>query len=69
VPDFSQGLGAIFQPVHTMTGIIAQELGEVENGGIHYRALFMVGIILFLFSLLVNYLAQKIVNKYRISIG
>jgi phosphate transport system permease protein len=69
VPDFSQGLGAIFQPVHTMTGIIAQELGEVENGSIHYRALFMVGIILFLFSLLVNYLAQKIVNKYRISIG
>ena len=43
IPDFTQGLGAIFQPVHTMTGIIAQEMGEVVRGSIHYRALFMVG--------------------------
>jgi phosphate transport system permease protein len=52
-----------------MTGIIAQEMGEVAQGSIHYRALFMVGIILFLASLLINYLAQIIVRKYRISIG
>ena len=32
IPDFTQGLGAIFQPVHTMTGIIAQEMGEVVRG-------------------------------------
>ncbi|MEK0444930.1 MAG: hypothetical protein RLZZ399_251 [Verrucomicrobiota bacterium] len=69
IPDFTQGLGAIFQPVHTMTGIIAQEMGEVPNGSIHYRALFMVGIVLFLISLGINYLAQKIVRRYRISIG
>src|SRR5437588_693014 len=42
IPDFTQGLGAFFQPVHTMTGIIAQEMGEVVRGSIHYRALFMV---------------------------
>ncbi|HEY2615274.1 MAG TPA: phosphate ABC transporter permease subunit PstC, partial [Chthoniobacterales bacterium] len=47
IPDFSQGLGAIFQPVHTMTGIIAQEMGEVVRGSTHYRALFMVGLVLF----------------------
>src|SRR5438105_4629424 len=29
IPDFTQALGAFFQPVHTMTGIIAQEMGEV----------------------------------------
>jgi phosphate transport system permease protein len=52
-----------------MTGIIAQELGEVVNGSIHYRALFMVGMVLFLLSLLINYLAQKIVLKYQISRG
>lgn len=69
IPDFTAGLGAIFQPVHTMTGIIAQEMGEVVRHSIHYRALFMVGVVLFLISLLVNWLAQKIVRRYRISIG
>jgi phosphate transport system permease protein len=57
------------QPVHTMTGIIAQEMGEVVRGSIHYRALFVVGIVLFFIALLINFLAQKIVGKYRISIG
>jgi len=52
-----------------MTGIIAQEMGEVVRGSIHYRALFVVGLVLFLLSLIINYAAQKIVRKYRISIG
>lgn len=69
VPDFTKGLGAFFEPVHTMTGIIAQEMGEVEAGGIHYRALFMVAIFLFLLALVINYFAQKIVAKFKISIG
>ena len=43
-----------FEPVHTMTGIIAQEMGEVVPGSVHYRALFMVGIMLFFISLLIN---------------
>jgi len=65
-PDLSLGVGVIFQPVHTMTGIIAQEMGEVVRDSIHYRALFMIGVVLFLISLLVNFLAQKIVRRYRI---
>jgi len=69
IPDFSEGLAVITQPVHTMTGIIAQEMGEVVRGSIHYRALFVVGIVLFFLSLGINYLAQKIVRRYRISIG
>jgi len=69
IPDFTQGLGAFFQPVHTMTGIIAQEMGEVVPGSIHYRALFMVGVVLFVLALGINYLAQRIVQRYRISIG
>ena len=69
IPNFTEGLGVLYQPVHTMTGIIAQEMGEVAQGSIHYRALFMVGIILFLLSLLINYIAQLVVRKYRISIG
>ncbi len=69
IPDFTQGVGAFFQPVHTMTGIIAQEMGEVVRGSIHYRALFMVGLVLFAITLAINYSAQKIVQRYRMSIG
>lgn len=69
IPDFTEGLGVFFQPVHTMTGIVAQEMGEVVNGSIHYRALFVVGIVLFFLSLLVNYFSQMIVRKYKISNG
>jgi phosphate transport system permease protein len=69
IPDFTQGLGAFFQPVHTMTGIVAQELGEVPNGTIPYRALFMVGLLLFLLSLLINWLAQVAVRRFKVSIG
>ena len=69
IPDFTQGLGAFFQPVHTMTGIIAQEMGEVVRGSIHYRALFMVGLVLFAMTLAINYLAQRLVARYRMSIG
>ncbi len=69
IPDFSAGFAAFTQPVHTMTGIIAQEMGEVVQGGIHYRALFVVGMLLFFIALVINYLAQKIVQRYRISIG
>ncbi len=69
IPDFSAGLGVVTQPVHTMTGIIAQEMGEVVPGSIHYRALFVVGLLLFFIALGLNFLAQKIVRKYKISIG
>jgi phosphate transport system permease protein len=65
IPDFSEGIGIFFQPVHTMTGIIAQEMGEVVQGSVHYRALFMVGIVLFFVSLLINFSAQWVVKKYR----
>ncbi|MDA0905492.1 MAG: phosphate ABC transporter permease subunit PstC [Opitutales bacterium] len=65
IPDFTSGLGVFAQPVHTMTGIIAQEMGEVEFGSIHYRALFMVGIALFLIALLVNFLSQTIAGRYK----
>ena len=61
------GLAVFTQPVHTMTGIIAQEMGEVVRGSLHYRALFMVGIVLFFLSLLINYVAQSIVRRYRIA--
>ncbi len=65
IPDFTQGLGFAFEPVHTMTGLIAQEMGEVVQGSLHYRALFMVGLVLFVLSLLVNYAAQAMVRRHH----
>ena len=64
IPDFTEGLGVFFDPVHTMTGIIAQEMGEVVQGSLHYRALFMVGIVLFFLSLLINFSAQWVVRRF-----
>jgi len=66
IPDFTAGLGAIVQPVHTMTGIIAQEMGEVVPGALHYRALFLVGMLLFVISLTLNYAAQRCLARYRL---
>lgn len=65
IPDLGEGFGVIFEPVHTMTGIVAQEMGEVVHGSVHYRALFMIGIVLFFISLIINYGAQWIVKKYN----
>ncbi|MEM0966884.1 MAG: phosphate ABC transporter permease subunit PstC [Verrucomicrobiota bacterium] len=67
IPDLGLGPAIIFEPVHTMTGIIAQELPEVVNGSLHYRALFMVGIVLFFVALVINFLAQKIVKRFKLS--
>ncbi len=69
IPDFTQGVSALFQPVHTMTGIVAQEMGEVPQGSIHYRALFVLGLLLFFLSLLINWFAQAAVRRYKISVG
>jgi len=69
IPDFTQGIGVFFQPVHTMTGIVAQEMGEVVRGSLHYRSLFLVGMVLFMLSLLINFFAQKIVHRYRLPQG
>ena len=63
IPDFSSGPGAIFQPAHTLTGIIAQELGEVPAGSVHYRALFVVGILLFAIVLGINAAAHRFFHR------
>lgn len=59
------GLGALFQPVRTMTATIAAEMGEVAQGSVHYHVLFTVGLILFLFSWVVNLAASAVVFQQR----
>ena len=66
IPDFSDGPGVVFQPAGTMTGIIAQELGEVSRGSSHWQALFMVGILLFFISLIINAAARLLVRRFAV---
>jgi phosphate transport system permease protein len=56
---------SLFQPVRTMTATIASEMGEVATGSAHYEVLFLIGIILFLISLVVNILASSVSTRQR----
>lgn len=55
---------SITDPAHSMTGILAQEIGEVDEGSLHWGALFMVGLVLFVIALTLNYIAQTILRKF-----
>ena len=50
-------------PVRTMTATIAAEMGEVATGSVHYHVLFLIGIVLFTLSLIVNVLASYYVYR------
>jgi phosphate transport system permease protein len=56
---------ALFKPARTMTATIAAEMGEVANGSVHYHALFLIGIVLFLISLIVNLVTASVVFRQR----
>jgi phosphate transport system permease protein len=56
------GLGIFFNPVRTMTATIAAEMGEVAQGSLHYGVLFGIGLILFLITFAVNWLAARLVG-------
>lgn len=53
----------LFSPVRTMTATIAAEMGEVATGSVHYHTLFLIGIVLFLISLVVNVTASAVVFR------
>jgi len=48
----------VLQPVRTMTATLAGEMGETVRGSPHYYALFMVGMVLFAITFLVNLVAD-----------
>lgn len=54
-----------FTSVRTMTATIAAELGAVPQGGEQYRALFLVGSLLFTMTFLVNLVAEVCVARMR----
>lgn len=56
---------SIFSPVRTMTAVIASEMGETVRGGIHYRALFAIALVLFIATFIVNFIADLFLEKSK----
>ncbi|MBS1764998.1 MAG: phosphate ABC transporter permease subunit PstC [Bacteroidetes bacterium] len=54
---------SIFQSVRTIPATIAAELGEAPAGGPHYQALFLLGCILFVFTMIISISAEIISKK------
>jgi phosphate transport system permease protein len=52
-------------PVRTLTANIASEMGEVSAGSEHYHALFLIGVLLFGITLVVNVAADVVVRGIR----
>jgi len=50
--------GSFLKPVRTLTSTIALEMAETPFGSDHYRALFLLGALLLLITLLMNGLAE-----------
>ncbi len=56
---------SLFDPVRPMPASIAAEMAEAPFQGEHYYALFATAIILFLFTLAFNVIAEQISHRYR----
>jgi phosphate transport system permease protein len=53
-------------PARTIPATIAAELGESPYGGLHFEALFALGIILFLFTLIINFSIDLVKGRKHI---
>jgi phosphate transport system permease protein len=56
---------SIFQPANTMASLIANELAEAQLG-VHYSALVLVGLTLFVLTALLNYLGTRIIKRFAV---
>ena len=57
----------LLAPLRTIPATIAAELGEAPSGGAHYQALFMLGCILFIITLIIN-LSVEYINSRKSSL-
>jgi len=58
-------LDAFLSPIRTMTATVAAEMGEVASGSTYYHVLFLIGILLFLISFLVNIAASSMLFRAK----
>ncbi|VBB42788.1 Phosphate ABC transporter, permease protein PstC [uncultured Desulfatiglans sp.] len=56
---------SLFDPVRPMPASIAAEMAEAPFRGDHYYALFATGVVLFLFTLLFNLIADHVAHRYK----
>jgi len=54
-----------FESVRTITATVAIEMGEVPYGTPHYYSLFACALVLFLITLLVNVIAERVAAGFR----
>ena len=54
---------SLFEPVRTMSATIGAEMAEVVFGETHYNVLFLIGSILFLFTFVLNAIAELFVRQ------
>ena len=54
------------QPIQTMTAYIVEfTSGDAGSGTVGYHSLYAVGLLLFLFTMGMNLLANRLITKYR----
>jgi phosphate transport system permease protein len=53
------------EAARTLTGTIAQEMGEVVRGGEHYSVLFTMGLVLFAVTFAINLAADVVLERQR----
>ena len=56
---------SILEPLRTIPATIAAELGEAPSGGAHYQALFMLGVVLFFITLIINSCVEYVSSKNK----
>lgn len=56
---------SLLQPVRTIPATIAAELGEASAGGSHYQALFLLGAVLFIMTMIVNVISESLARKQQ----
>jgi phosphate transport system permease protein len=54
------------EPIQTMTGFIVQvSMGDIQHGSIEYQSLFAVAGVLFIVTMIFNYLARRVVTRMK----
>jgi phosphate transport system permease protein len=55
----------LLEPLRTIPATIAAELGEAPQGGLHFKALFALGCILFVMTLTINLVVEYISSRRK----
>lgn len=56
---------SILEPLRTLTATIAGEMGETVGGSEHYFALFAVGVVLFIITFAINFVADICMRRAK----